>query len=212
MPARSAETQKRHTKQRRKKRAIAAVEDSGSSSPLQSGNDSSEDGAETEIISAPVRNRIEIDEESDSEASESEEVTEAVTQQQISSSKDVGAAKEAARIGKEPRTKKRKRKEKERSSLEEGATEDAASNDAVTEAAAPAKPKDINSEFDAFYLRQVTAEFGNDLEKLRQAPDFKDAFVPVLVKALRQGASLFSESEKKLVLGMGDGNGLLGTS
>lgn len=66
--------------------------------------------------------------------------------------------------------------------------------------------RDINAEFESYYLKQVTYEFGNDIEKLRQAPDFKDSFVPVLIKALKQGADVFSESDKRLVLGLSDGN------
>lgn len=55
-------------------------------------------------------------------------------------------------------------------------------------------------DFDAWYLRAVTEQFGGDLEKLRQAPDFKDSSVPILIDFLSQGASLFSEEEKKSVM------------
>lgn len=46
----------------------------------------------------------------------------------------------------------------------------------------------------------MTAQYANDLDKVRQAPDFKASSVPVLVKALRQGAELFSEQDKEVVM------------
>ena len=54
--------------------------------------------------------------------------------------------------------------------------------------------------FDNLYLRTVTEAFGNDLEKLRKAPDFKESTVPILIEALRQGSSIFSEEEKMLLV------------
>lgn len=50
--------------------------------------------------------------------------------------------------------------------------------------------------FEDFYLRQVTKEFGNDLEKLRNASDFQARSVDVLVEALRQGTSCFSKEDR----------------
>ena len=56
-------------------------------------------------------------------------------------------------------------------------------------------------DFNAWYLRLVTNEFASDLDKLRKAPDFKESSVPMLIRALKQGAELFSEEEKKIVMG-----------
>ena len=56
------------------------------------------------------------------------------------------------------------------------------------------------SDFDSLYLRAVTQEFAADLDKLRKAPDFKDSSVPILIKALKQGSSLFSEEEKRTAM------------
>lgn len=60
----------------------------------------------------------------------------------------------------------------------------------------------LDADFEVFYLRQVTSEFAGDLEKLRSAPDFKDSSVPVLVRALKQGTTTFSDDEKRMVLGL----------
>lgn len=54
----------------------------------------------------------------------------------------------------------------------------------------------IEDNFDSWYLRLVTKQFSADLDKLREAPDFKDASVPVLIEALKQGSTLFGEDEK----------------
>ena len=47
----------------------------------------------------------------------------------------------------------------------------------------------------------MTEEFASDIDKLRAAPDFRDHFVPILVEALGQGASIYSEEEKARVMG-----------
>ena len=62
-------------------------------------------------------------------------------------------------------------------------------------------PEPKQPDFDAWYLRLVTDEFASDLDKLRKAPDFKESSVPILIRALKQGAELFSEEEKKIVMG-----------
>lgn len=46
----------------------------------------------------------------------------------------------------------------------------------------------------------VTTEFADDLEKLRSASDFGDKSLPILVSALKQGASIYSEAEKKKMM------------
>jgi len=56
-------------------------------------------------------------------------------------------------------------------------------------------------EFETWYLQQLTSQYANDLEKLRNAPDFKDASVPVLIHALKQGAHAFMEGQRASVLG-----------
>lgn len=113
----------------------------------------------------------------------------------------------------QPATKSRKRKRKAKSIT--GVTTKQAGVSSSEASPTPQQPpttanatkqRDVHAEFESNYLKQVTAEFANDIEKLRQAPDFKDSFVPVLIKALKQGADIFSDSEKRLVLGLGDGS------
>jgi ribosome assembly protein 3 len=54
--------------------------------------------------------------------------------------------------------------------------------------------------FSDIYLRKVAAELADDLDKGREAQDFKASSIPMLVHALRQGESLFSAEDKKRVL------------
>ena len=55
--------------------------------------------------------------------------------------------------------------------------------------------------FEQYYLSTVTKEFASDIDKLRAAPDFRDHFVPILVEALGQGVSIYSDEEKARVMG-----------
>ena len=54
--------------------------------------------------------------------------------------------------------------------------------------------------FESWYLKQVTAEFADDIDKIRNAPDFTEKSVPVLVQALKQGGARFSEQERERIL------------
>jgi ribosome assembly protein 3 len=56
-------------------------------------------------------------------------------------------------------------------------------------------------EFSALYLRKIAAEFADDLDKVREAQDFKASSVPMLIHALKQGESLFTPEEKRRVVG-----------
>jgi hypothetical protein len=58
-----------------------------------------------------------------------------------------------------------------------------------------------SEEFSALYLRKLAAEFADDLDKVREAPDFKASSVPMLVHALKQGESLFTVEERRRVVG-----------
>ena len=55
-------------------------------------------------------------------------------------------------------------------------------------------------EFSSIYLKRVTVELADDLDKVRDAQDFKSSSLPMLVHALRQGASIYSPEEKRRVL------------
>ncbi|KAF4307668.1 putative sds23 moc1 protein [Botryosphaeria dothidea] len=59
--------------------------------------------------------------------------------------------------------------------------------------------------FPSWYLRTVTQELAEDLDKVRNAPDFGDAALPLLVHALQQGEGCFSAVEKARVMVGGRG-------
>ena len=44
-------------------------------------------------------------------------------------------------------------------------------------------------------------EFQEDLDKIRSSADFKESSIPILVNALRQGQSIFSDDEKHGIMG-----------
>lgn len=63
------------------------------------------------------------------------------------------------------------------------------------------QPKQFSeADFTSWYLRQVTKELDEDLDKIRAASDFKDSSLPILINALQQGTSLFSKEEKQRIL------------
>ncbi|SPJ85240.1 uncharacterized protein FTOL_11020 [Fusarium torulosum] len=63
------------------------------------------------------------------------------------------------------------------------------------------KPTDqSSSEFASYYLQRTTQELSEDLDKVRNAEDFKADSIPFLVHALQQGAGLFSPEDQKRVV------------
>ncbi|CAL8577770.1 hypothetical protein XPA_003586 [Xanthoria parietina] len=62
---------------------------------------------------------------------------------------------------------------------------------------------EATDDFESFHLQQVTAEFADDLDKLRNASDFTDKSMPVLIEALKDTARTYSEEEKREVMGRG---------
>lgn len=65
----------------------------------------------------------------------------------------------------------------------------------------PKQDAHATEDFAAVYLRKVAAELADDLDKVREAPDFKASSVPMLIHALKQGESLYSMDEKRRVVG-----------
>ena len=51
--------------------------------------------------------------------------------------------------------------------------------------------------FEDFYLQQITREFADDIDKIRTAGDFTEKSLPVLVAALKQGATIYTEEERR---------------
>ncbi|EXA42816.1 hypothetical protein FOQG_02857 [Fusarium oxysporum f. sp. raphani 54005] len=63
------------------------------------------------------------------------------------------------------------------------------------------KPTNQSSpEFTSYYLQRATQELSEDLDKVRNAEDFKTDSIPFLVHALQQGAGLFSPEDQKRVV------------
>ena len=67
------------------------------------------------------------------------------------------------------------------------------------------EPEPDPEDFESLYLKQVTEEFADDIDKLRKAGDFTDSSVPILVDALKQGAAMFSEEDRKILMGNSQG-------
>lgn len=61
-------------------------------------------------------------------------------------------------------------------------------------------PGKLAEDFDAIYIRKITTELADDLDKVRSAQDFKANSIPMLIHALKQGESLFSAEEKRRVV------------
>ena len=101
---------------------------------------------------------------------------------------------------------------KEKKKKTKASTAPASEPDAdVTMEDAPASPppakstskpsKQVQDDFSAIYLRKVAAEFADDLDKVREAQDFKASSVPMLIHALKQGESLYTAEERRRVVG-----------
>lgn len=80
-------------------------------------------------------------------------------------------------------------------------TDDPASKAPSTSTSNALSNAQANEDFQAIYLRKITTELADDLDKVREAPDFKASSVPMLIHALKQGESLFSAEEKRRVVG-----------
>ncbi|KAL7951171.1 ribosome-assembly protein 3 domain-containing protein [Trichoderma barbatum] len=57
-----------------------------------------------------------------------------------------------------------------------------------------------NQQFTSLYLQKLTQELSEDLDKIRNADDFKAESVPFLVHALQQGTRQFSPAQQNAVL------------
>lgn len=59
---------------------------------------------------------------------------------------------------------------------------------------------EVSAAFSDFYLKKVTNEFSDDLDQLRNADDFNEDSIPILISALQQGASLYSIEEQRRIV------------
>ncbi|KAI2634550.1 ribosome-assembly protein 3-domain-containing protein [Xylaria nigripes] len=62
------------------------------------------------------------------------------------------------------------------------------------------KDEKTSSDFTSYYLQQSTKEFAEDLDKIRGADDFKGDALPMLIKSLQQGTSMFSAADQKRIV------------
>ncbi|KAK8147900.1 hypothetical protein G3M48_000741 [Beauveria asiatica] len=60
--------------------------------------------------------------------------------------------------------------------------------------------KNIDIAFSSGYLQRLTQELSEDLDKVRNADDFKVESVPFLVYALAQGSFQFPKNDKKRIV------------
>lgn len=63
---------------------------------------------------------------------------------------------------------------------------------------------DVSAAFSKYYLQRVTQEFGEDLDRVRAADDFKDDAFALLVNALQQGTSIYSSEEQRRIVTAGE--------
>ena len=54
--------------------------------------------------------------------------------------------------------------------------------------------------FGQYYMQRVTLEFAEDLDRIRNADDFHDGTVQLLIHALQQGTSILSIEDKQRVV------------
>ncbi|KAF7874448.1 uncharacterized protein EAF02_008425 [Botrytis sinoallii] len=71
---------------------------------------------------------------------------------------------------------------------------------------APSKPtlvKDsaLAEKFTSHYLQRITTEFSEDLDKIREADDFNENALQILVHALKQGTEIWGEEEMRRIVG-----------
>lgn len=66
---------------------------------------------------------------------------------------------------------------------------------------------DAKDAFSAYYLQRATKEVAEDLDKLRDARDFKSESVQVLVHAIQQGSTSFPPAERTKVAVAGQSAG-----
>ncbi|KAL2057530.1 hypothetical protein ABVK25_001914 [Lepraria finkii] len=59
--------------------------------------------------------------------------------------------------------------------------------------------------FESYYLRRVTTAFADDIDKIRNAPDFTSKSIPVLIQALKQGAHSYTPEEQTRIMSVESG-------
>lgn len=60
--------------------------------------------------------------------------------------------------------------------------------------------EEVSAAFTSFYLQRATQEFSEDLDKIRNADDFRSDAIPILINALSQGTSMFSTADQRRIV------------
>lgn len=60
--------------------------------------------------------------------------------------------------------------------------------------------KEVAAEFTSYYLQRATKEFAEDLDKIRNADDFRNDAIPLLVNALSQGTAMFPPADQRRIV------------
>ncbi|ORX92551.1 ribosome-assembly protein 3-domain-containing protein [Clohesyomyces aquaticus] len=162
----------------------------------------------TEVILSDSESDIDTTSESNKEKSTSTEKPDDV--------KRPDSSKPAKKEKKEMRDKKEKKKSKSqlRPDAEDKSVSPQVSGEDVTMTGQDSSPVDgppvlatavssatrTEHDFASMYLRKVTIELADDLDKVREANDFTNRSMPMLIHALRQGESIFGAEEKRRVI------------
>lgn len=59
---------------------------------------------------------------------------------------------------------------------------------------------EVSAAFTSYYLQRATKEFAEDLDKVRNADDFRNDAIPILINALSQGTSMFSPADQRRIV------------
>jgi ribosome assembly protein 3 len=132
----------------------------------------------------------------------------------VSSSSDTSSSSDSESEVEIKRRKKTKKEKKEKTDArKESSDEESISSDSevdnsifpsryfIDHVQSPVRPEpEPKITFSAWYLRQVAKELEEDLDKVRSAGDFSNTSLPVLINALQQGASNFTDDEKRRIL------------
>ncbi|KAF2177388.1 hypothetical protein K469DRAFT_376337 [Zopfia rhizophila CBS 207.26] len=108
-------------------------------------------------------------------------------------------AQDAGAIKASKKVKKEKKKSKSNANSETPEVNGDVSMAVPEEGQSPAPPCQ-DEDFTSLYLRKVTAELADDLDKVREANDFTNRSMPMLIHALRQGESIFGVEEKRRIV------------
>jgi len=87
---------------------------------------------------------------------------------------------------------------KERNQLAHGSGID--NEDIESDKMNPSPMVSDSTDFASFYLRTITKELSDDLDKIRSANDFSEQSVPILIHALQQGHQIFSNEERERIM------------